>query len=178
MRHVHTVVIVDGRANDDKIIDNGRRRRHVIDTRAICGNVDQTDLAANTEIPTRCAGCRVERENARVESSFIDASTTRLSSRCAWIKPCGHSPVNQSVAVVPCRIDPRAILPTFHAALWIEGDDLIGRRRKEQRAVHEDRRCLKARTSPIASAIRHIAGMKCPRRPESSNTAAIDVRQG
>jgi hypothetical protein len=89
---VNAIVVGDGGADHDEIVDYRRRRRHLVLLkleRRVAEAAPQIDDAGVTEIGDRAAGRGVERDETRIDGSEDDAVAPRADAACSEVTEPG-----------------------------------------------------------------------------------------
>ena len=176
-RHVHPMVVIDGRSYHYEIVNYRRWRGHVIPPREIAGHFSQANLAAIAKIRAGFARRSVQGNESSVLCRFKNPSATRFPGGPRRVQPSARATVHQSIAVVQSPIDQGIISPSLFSSGGVKRDHSVERRRDIQRAVHKNRRSFKAASLFISAAFLQLARMKDPRNLELAHIVAIDLRQ-
>ena len=119
------MVVVDGRAHDGEIVDDGRRGGHVIPAGIVSGNVAKADLPVLAEIGAGSAGRGVHRDEAGILCGLEDPSVARLLRRAGGIEPSGSAAIDQTVAVIAVQINLWVVGPARFTDFRVERDDTV-----------------------------------------------------
>ena len=165
-------VVLDGRADDDRVADDGGWRRDLVVGKAARSDAQpfpEIDGPLLAETRNRLSGPGVQRDETRVDGGDEDAAL-------AAALPRGHAAAREiAVARVArhLRIERPSLLPGHR----VQRDDAPDRRAQVQRAVDVERRRLERRRPAVLRLIR-VAGAKRPGDLERRDVLAADGVEG
>lgn len=149
--HVHAMIVVNGGADDNEIVDDRGRGSHVIPARVVLEDIAKADYAVLAEVGAGRASGGVYSNKARVLSGLKDAAMAGLVFGTRSVEPSGDATIDETVTVVAVEIDLGVVGPALLPGFGIEGDDAIEGSGEIESPVHEERRRLKtAALSPAA----------------------------
>ena len=167
------MIVVDGGAHDDEIVDDGGRGGHVIPARIVVKRVAEADLASFAEIGAGGAGGGIYGDEAGVLRGFENAATARLIGGPRGVNPSGNAAIDEAVAVVAVEVDLGIVGPALRPGLWIEGHDAIEGGGQVESAVNKNWCGLEAATFSAAATLGNVAGVEGPGDLERGDVVAI-----
>ncbi len=173
--HVHSMIVVDGGADDDQVVNDGGRGSHVVPAGVVLQDVVEADLALLSEVGAGRAGCGIHRDEASVLCGLEDAAKARLVLGASGVEPGGNAAIDEAVAIVAIEVDLRIVGPALLSGFGVEGDDAVESGGEVESAVNEKGGGLEAAALSSAAILRNVSGVKGPGNFQSGDVVAIDL---
>src|SRR5579872_1057305 len=104
----------------------------------------------------------VESEEACVEGRFKYAAAAGCCGCLRRVEPCGHTPIDETIAVVESLVDLRIVGPHLLSRGGFQCDHAIDGGGEVQQSVHEDRRSFKSAALASIASIGNVSGVEDP----------------
>jgi hypothetical protein len=91
----------------------------------VARHVAQIHMALVAKTGAGFAGCRVQRDQPRIERGLKDPPPARLAALARGIEPCGYAAIDQAIAVVEAAVDLRIVGPALRTCLRVKRDHAI-----------------------------------------------------
>src|SRR5260370_37537806 len=122
------MIVVDGGAYDDEVVDHRWGRGHVVPAGVIAGYIAQIHLAILAKVCAGRAVGRIDGHQARILRGLKNSPAAPLISGSRGTEPSCGAAVAEPVAVVAVQFNLRVVSPALRYRFRIEGDHAIERR--------------------------------------------------
>jgi hypothetical protein len=130
------MIVVNGGAHDNEIIDDSGRGSHVIPAGIVLENVAETNYAVFAEVGARRTAGSIDSNKTSVLRGLEDAAMAGLVFGAGGVKPGGNATINEPVAVVAIEINLRIVGPALVSGFRVKSDDAVEGGGEVERAVH------------------------------------------
>lgn len=173
--HVRAMIVVNGGADDDQIVNNGGRRSHVIPTGVVLEDIAEADLTFLAEICAGCASSGIDSDKAGVLRGLEDATMARFVFGARAVEPGSNAAVDEAVAIVAIKINFGVVSPELLSGFGVESDDAVEGGGQVESAVYQKRSGLEAAALSSTPGLGNVAGVESPGDFELGDILAVDL---